>query len=376
MKTYGRIYAEIDLHAIEENFLQMKRNIKEGTQMIAVIKADGYGHGAVPIAKMLETYDYVWGYAVATVEEALELRENGMKKPILILGYTFEEDYETIAAYDLRPAVFKVEMAEKLSAAAGRQGKMICIHLALDTGMGRIGFEDEKQSVALIKKIAGLPNLKLEGMFTHFARADERTLEPAVKQLERYKRFCGMLKAEGITVAYRHVSNSAGIMQFSEANMDLVRAGISIYGLYPSDEVKREPVHLKPAMSLKSHIVYLKTVKPGTPISYGGTYITKDFTKVATIPVGYADGYSRNLSNKGYVLIRGQRAPILGRVCMDQFMVDVTHIEGVCELDEVTLLGRDGNETITMEMLGDLSGRFNYEFACCISKRVPRIYVR
>ncbi|MGI6010923.1 MAG: alanine racemase [Ruminococcus sp.] len=376
MELYRRIHARIDLDAVEKNFIQMKNNIKKDTKMIAVVKADGYGHGAVPIAKMAEEFDYIWGFAVATVGEAMQLRQNKIRKPILILGFAFPEDYETIVRNEIRPAVFKVSMAKELSQAAVKAGKDIKIHLAVDTGMNRIGFADTQESVEKIGEIARLPRVEVEGMFTHFARADEISLDPAKKQLDRYLRFDDMLKKAGINVPFRHCSNSAAIMQFPEANLDLVRAGISIYGLYPSDEVKKEPVHLTPVMSLKSSISFIKTLDKGEAVSYGGTYITERPTVVATIPVGYADGYARSLSNKGYVLIRGKKAPILGRVCMDQFMVDVTEIEGVQEFDEVTLLGRDGDEKITMEMLGDLSGRFNYEFACCIDKRVPRIFVR
>ncbi|MGI6006266.1 MAG: alanine racemase [Ruminococcus sp.] len=376
MESFKRIYAQIDLDAVEENFMQMKKNIRETTKIIAVVKADGYGHGAVPIARMAEAFDYIWGFAVATVGEAVHLREGGIKKPILLLGFAFPDDYKIIVENEIRPAVFKVSMAKQLSDIAGIVGKNAKIHLAVDTGMNRIGFADTEESVEKICEIARLPHLELEGMFTHFARADEKSLEPAKIQLDRYIRFDEMLRRAGVTVTYHHCSNSAGIMQFPEANLDLVRAGISIYGLYPSDEVNREPVHLSPVMSLKSSVSFIKTLDKGEAVSYGGTYITERPTVVATIPVGYADGYSRGLSNKGYVLIRGQRAPVIGRICMDQFMADVTDIKGVQEFDEVTLLGRDGDEVITMEMLGDLSGRFNYEFACCIGKRVPRIFIR
>lgn len=376
MKSVSRIAARIDLDAIEENFRQMRANIEEGTRMVAVIKADGYGHGAVRIARLVEHYDYLWGFAVATTEEAVQLREHGIRKPVMILGFVFEEDYGTVVRYDLRPTVFTFSMAKALSDAGGEAEKKVHVHIALDTGMSRIGFSDTEESVRQIQDIFRLPWISVEGMFTHFARADEVSLEPARLQLERYLKFRTMLENAGIDVGLRHCSNSAGIMQFPEANLDLVRAGISIYGLYPSDEVCREPVHLTPAMSLISHISYLKTLDAGVAVSYGGTYITEKKTKVATIPVGYADGYARALSNKGYVLIRGRRAPIIGRVCMDQFMVDVTQIEGVRELDKVTLIGQDGSERITMELLGELSGRFNYEFACCINKRVPRVYVK
>jgi len=354
----------------------MKNNLKSGTRIIAIVKADGYGHGAIPIARMVEPYDYIWGFGVATVEEAIILRESGIMKPILLLSFTFPEYYDDIVKYDLQPTVFKLSMAKELSEAAVGQKKTVSVHIAVDTGMSRVGFADEQDSIPVIGAIEKLSNVKMEGIFTHFARADEKDKAPALVQLDRFESFLKRLEEAGIHIPLHHCSNSAGIMQVNEANMDLVRAGISIYGLYPSDEVARTPVSLTPVMELKSHITYIKTVKKGTPISYGGTYTAPAQMRVATIPVGYADGYPRSLSNKGYVLIRGQRAPVVGRICMDQFMADVSQIPEAAEFDEVTLLGSDGNGTITMEHLGDVSGRFNYEFACNISKRVPRVYLR
>ena len=242
--------------------------------------------------------------------------------------------------------------------------------------MTRIVYRSPQEDIPEIVNISKLPGLEAEGIFTHFARADENDVSPAARQLEKFLAFLTGLEKAGVTFPLRHCSNSAGIIRMPDANLDAVRAGVILYGLYPSEEVEKEPVPLKAVMELKSHIAYIKTVEPGVEISYGGTFTTTEPTKVATIPVGYADGYSRGLSNKGSVLIRGRRAPILGRVCMDQFMVDVTHIPEAEELDEVTLLGKDGEDCITMEELGNLSGRFNYEFACCISKRVPRVYYK
>lgn len=375
MNRPSRIYATIDLDAVTWNLENMKKNISEDTKIIAVLKADAYGHGAVPIAQHIESLPYIWGMAVACVEEGMELREAGIKKPILILGYTFAEDYPTIIEHDMRPAVFTLEMAQHLSDAAVKMNQTAKIHIKIDTGMGRIGYRDIEEAVPEILKISKLPHIEVEGIFTHFARADESETTPAYIQLEKFRKFISRLEEEGLSIPMKHCSNSAGIIRMKEANMDAVRAGIILYGLYPSDEVEKEPVALRPVMELKTHISYLKTVKKGTAISYGGTFVTQKETKVATIPVGYADGYCRGLSNKGYVLIHGKKAPILGRVCMDQFMVDVTEINDAKILDEVTLLGRDGKEKITLEELGDLSGRFNYEFACCISKRVPRVYL-
>lgn len=376
MKKYDRIKAVVSLDAIAHNFEEMRKNIKDDTKIIAVIKADGYGHGAEAIAALIHEYDYIWGFAVATPEEALRLRSFGAKKPVLILGIVFEEYFPELIAQDIRLTVCEYKMAEMLSREGMRQGKTVHIHLALDTGMSRIGFADVPESVEKIRKIAALQNMEIEGMFTHFARADESDLTPAREQLDRYLVFAGLLEEKGIHIPLKHCSNSAGIIRMPQANLDAVRAGITIYGLYPSDEVERDKVRLEPAMELKSHITYIKELKAGTPVSYGGTYTAPKDIRTATVPAGYADGYPRSLSNKGWVLIRGRRAPVIGRICMDQFMVDVSEIPDACVGDEVTLIGKDGKEMISMEEMGDLSGRFSYEFACDISKRVPRVYTK
>lgn len=376
MKKFERVKAVVSLDAIAHNFAEMKKNIAKGTKIVAVIKADGYGHGAEAIARLIEDYDYIWGFAVATPEEALQLRTFGVKKPILILGIVFEEYFTQMIAKEIRLTICTYEMAQKLSEEAQRQGRDVHIHIGLDTGMSRIGFADRQESVEEIKKISQLPNLKIEGMFTHFARADETDRSPAIDQLNRYLNFAKLLEDAGIQIPMKHCSNSAGIIRVPEANLNAVRAGITIYGIYPSHEVERDIVKLIPAMELKSHISYIKTVEPGAAFSYGGTFTAKKEMKVATIPVGYADGYPRSLSNKGWVLIHGKKAPILGRVCMDQFMVDITKIPDAKTGDEVTLIGKDGKEFISIEKFGDLSGRFSYEFACDISKRVPRVYIK
>ena len=376
MKKFERVKAVVSLDAIAHNFAEMKKNIAKGTKIVAVIKADGYGHGAEAIARLIEDYDYIWGFAVATPEEALQLRTFGVKKPILILGIVFEEYFTQMIAKEIRLTVCTYEMAQKLSEEAQRQGRDVHIHIGLDTGMSRIGFADRQESVEEIKKISQLPNLKIEGMFTHFARADETDRSPAIDQLNRYLNFAKLLEDAGIQIPMKHCSNSAGIIRVPEANLNAVRAGITIYGIYPSNEVERDIVKLIPAMELKSHISYIKTVEPGAAFSYGGTFTAKKEMKVATIPVGYADGYPRSLSNKGWVLIHGKKAPILGRVCMDQFMVDITKIPDAKAGDEVTLIGKDGKEFISIEKFGDLSGRFSYEFACDISPRVPRVYIK
>ena len=376
MENYRRIKALISLDAVRYNFEQMKNNIKEGTKIIAVIKADAYGHGAVPIASMIQEYDYIWGFATATAQEALQLRRAGIVKPILILGLVFEEYYEELIRNDVRMAVCDFDTAKRFHEAALAVGKKGLIHLAADTGMTRIGFKDNEESLEEIRRIYQLENIEIEGLFTHFARADEYDRTPAMVQLERYVHFSKLLEENGIHIPLHHCSNSAGIIRVPEANMNIVRAGITIYGIYPSEEVEKDIVKLEPVMSLKSHVTFVKEVEPGTQVSYGGTYTTDHVTKLATIPVGYADGYPRTLSNKGWVLIHGKKAPIRGRVCMDQFMVDVTDIPEIKKGDEVTLLGSDGEENISADTLGDLSGRFSYELLCGISKRVPRIYIK
>ena len=374
MRHNGRITAYIHMDAVAFNFEKMKNHLEDDKKIIAVVKADGYGHGAVPVAELIEDYDYIWGFAVAAVEEGMALREAGITKPILILGYSFEEDYATMAANEMRPAIFTWEMAAAFNEAAKKLGICAPIHLAVDTGMSRIGFADTEESIETAVRISQLPHIQIEGAFTHFSKADELDKTYTHMQLNRFEQFCNQLEAHGLKQFLRHCSNSAGILEIPEAHLDMVRAGITIYGLYPSDEVSRE-MPLKPAMELKSHIICLKTIDAGTPVSYGGTFVAEQPMRVATIPVGYADGYPRSLSSKGFVLIRGKRAPIIGRVCMDQFMVDVTEIEAEL-LDEVTLLGRDGDEEITVDELGELSGRFPYEFVCVIGKRVPRIYIK
>lgn len=376
MRHYLRVCAEINLDAAAYNFNSMKENLTPNTRMIAVVKTDGYGHGAVPIARMAQEYDYIWGFAVATIEEAILLRKSGIKKPILILGFVFPDAYEELIQYEIRPAVFKLSMAKQLSEEAVRQGKTVHMHIKVDTGMSRIGLKDCEESADVVREISELPNVEIEGLFTHFARADERDKTSAMEQFRRYQAFSRMLEDRDVDVKIHHCSNSAGIFDIQDANLDVVRAGVSIYGMYPSDEVNKFAVPITPVMSLKSHVVYVKEVAAGTAVSYGGTFVADRTMRIATVPVGYGDGYPRSLSNKGWVLIRGQQARILGRVCMDQFMVDVTHIPEAREGDMVTLIGSDGGKEITMEDLGELSGRFNYELACDIGKRVPRRFWR
>lgn len=376
-KSYQRVCAFIDLDAVCHNMEHMYGNLAEKTRIIGVIKADGYGHGAVQIGRELEKMDFVSGHAVATAEEAMILRHAGLCKPILVLGYSFPYAYEDLIRYDIRPAVFREDTIEELSACAGRMSKPVKVHVKVDTGMTRLGIRPDDSGIAFVDKVLHADGIELEGMFTHFARADETDKTSAREQLTRMQDFMSRVERElNCHIPIKHCSNSAGIAELPEANMDVVRAGIMIYGLWPSEQVSRNVVRLKPVLSLKSHIVYIKEVEAGVPVSYGGTYVTPKKMRVATIPVGYGDGYPRGLSNKGYVLIRGRKAPILGRVCMDQFMVSIDEIPEAAEGDEVTLIGTDKDLEITMEEVGELSGRFNYELACDLGKRIPRVYIK
>lgn len=374
MKQHNRVYAEIDLDAVLYNMEQMKQRVEQDALLMAVIKTDGYGHGALAVARMFEKVSCVWGYAVASMEEAMSLREGNIEKPVLVLGCVFPDQYEEMIRYDIRPAVYTEEMAKRISEEAARQRKETYIHIKLDTGMGRIGFSVSKESAETIERICKLPYIRPEAVFTHFARADESDRSYTLSQHERFMWMKEQLEREGVCVPYYDCNNSAGIISFPEMRHNLVRAGISLYGLYPSEEVNSENVILRPALSLISHVIFVKDVEPGTAISYGGTFVAQKKMKIATIPVGYGDGYPRSLSNRGSVLIHGKRAKIVGRVCMDQFMVDVTEIPETKFMDRVVLIGSDGSETITVEELSALSGRFNYEFVCCLGKRIPRVY--
>jgi len=371
-----RIRADIDLDALIFNMESMKKALSAGTGMIAVIKSDAYGHGAVYAAHTLEALPYLWGFAVATIDEAVRLRENGVKKPVLILGPVYSDYYDAAVRYDIRQVIFTKEEADALSKEAKRQGKKAYAHIAVDTGMGRIGVSCDDEGVKTVKEITEYEDIEFEGIFTHFPKADIKDISFTLKQTECFKGFISKLKEKGVTFKLHHCANSACIMNIRQADMDLVRAGISLYGLMPSKDVEKS-IELKPVLALKSHIVYIKEVAPGTEISYGGTFKADRTMKIATIPAGYGDGYPRGLSNNGCVLIRGKRAKITGRVCMDQFMVDITDIPDAALYDEVTLVGCDKDDRITMEELASMyEGGFNYEIPCQLTARVPRIYYR
>ena len=367
--NFDPTYVKIDLDAIDRNFAAVQKKV--GVPVMAVVKADAYGHGAVQVARLLQGKCAFFG--VSSMLEALELRQAGLQEPILILGRTPVSGFADAIRENIRPTIFCYEDALALSDAAVNLGKNAPFHFAVDTGMGRIGFQPTAENADLCAKIAKLPYLTAEGLFSHFATADCADLSAARKQAQLFAEFDSMLKARGVNIPIRHLDNSAGLMNFPR-HYEMVRSGIVTYGMYPSDEVDSALLNISPALEWVSHVTHVKTLPAGCPISYGGTFVTSAPTTVATVPVGYADGYRRSLSNRFYVLIRGKKAPILGRICMDQMMVDVTDIPDVKPDDKVTLVGQNGDERITMEAISAMADSFNYEFVCGISRRVPRYY--
>ena len=373
MNRYLRCYAEISLEAIGHNIREVKKRLPEGVKLLGVVKANAYGHGAVPVASYLENQvDY---FATATIEEAVELRENGISAPILILGYVSPSQYGDLVEYDITQTIDSYAQALALEKEAARQNRKAKAHLAVDTGMTRIGFQVTEHDADEAAKIADLPHIELEGMFTHFSCADQEDKTYCSMQMEKYDKMTALLAERGVTIPLRHICNSAGIMEFDDHRFEMVRSGIITYGIYPSEGVKKERLDLIPALSWKSHVIHVKEVGPGIGVSYGATYVTeKPMTRIATVSAGYADGYPRALSNQGCVLIHGKKAPIIGRICMDQMMVDVTDIPDVQVEDVVTLVGTDGDETITIEEIANPAARFDYEMLCDISSRVTRVY--
>ena len=370
---YFRTQVKIDLDAVEYNCNNVRAKLPDGCRLLGVIKADAYGHGAVELAHLLDGKCDFFG--VACIEEAVELKKAGVKAPILILGYVDPNVYDLVVKYDVRIPIFSMESAVALSDEAVRQGKTVPFHFCIDTGMSRIGFQVNEQSADICKEITLLPNIEAEGLFSHFATADESDLTKALAQREKYKAFVKMLEDRGVNIPVKHLNNSAGIINFDEY-FDMCRMGIILYGLYPSEEVDKSLLDIKPVMSWLTHITHIKTLEPGREISYGGTYKTTEPRVIATIPVGYADGYPRCLSNKGRVIINGQYANIVGRVCMDQFMVDVTDIKDVDLNSTVTLVGRDGDACLSMEEVSNSAHSFNYELPCRVARRVPRVYYK
>ncbi len=368
---YYRSAVLVDLDTIRSNFQAIKQNVGDKTGILAVIKADAYGHGAIETARELEKLCDFFG--VADIDEAMQLRIGGFGKPILILGRTDPYYSDVIIKYDIRTTVSCLSDAESLSEEGKRQGKTAKIHIAVDTGMSRIGFQSDETEEII--KISKLPFIEIEGVFSHFATADDSDLTRAKKQKELFDKVVAELEDKGLSIPIRHMNNSAGIINFDE-KYDLVRAGIVLYGLYPSHEIDKSLLKVKPAMRWVAKISHVKTLPAGREISYGGTYVTTKDTVVATVPVGYADGYPRCLSNEGEVLVKGKRVPIIGRICMDQFMIDVTDVPDVTMGTEVTLVGNDGDDCLTMEEVSEKAYSFNYELPCRISRRVPRLYFK
>lgn len=369
-----RVYAKINLDNIQKNIKAVIEKFGKDITVMGIVKANAYGHGAVEVAKTLVEAG-AGALGVAAIDEAVELRENGVTAPILILGQIFRQDYKTAIENDITCTVVDIVTAQGLSKKATELGRTAKVHIKIDTGMGRIGFQPDENGENEIKSIFSLPNLSVDGAFTHFANADTTDKTSANAQKQKFLEFTDKLISEGYKFPVRHMYNSASAMELDGYAGEMVRCGIMIYGLYPSDEMSRD-YKLYPALEFKSSISFVKSVKKGFTVSYGSTYVAERDMKIATVPAGYGDGYPRYLSNKGEVLIRGTRCRIVGRVCMDQFMVDVSHLDNVQIADEVTLVGTDGNETITVEDVSDKDFRFNYEFCCLITPRVPRIYIK
>ena len=369
---FFRTEAAIDLDAAEHNFNVTRAKLPQNVKLLCVIKADAYGHGAVPLARLFEgRADF---YGVACIEEAVELKKAGIKTPILILGAVPRDFFEDIVKYEIRIPVFHYEDAKALSDESVKQGKNTPFHFCVDTGMSRIGFQVNENDADICKEITKLPGITAEGLFSHFATADEKDLSKAIAQRDKFKKFIKMLEERGINIPIKHINNSAGIMNFDEY-FDMCRMGIILYGLYPSAEVDKNLLDIRPVMQWRTHISHIKELEPGREISYGGTYKTNETRRIATIPVGYADGYPRCLSNRGKVLINGKFAPITGRVCMDQFMADITGINAKIG-DTVVLIGKSGENELSMEEVSESAYSFNYELPCRIARRVPRTYYR
>lgn len=373
--AFKRVTARVDLDAIIHNYHQIRQNLLSDVKIMGIIKADAYGHGALPIAKELSALD-IDMFGVATIQEGISLRKNGITNPMLILGFTGVEDFPDLIQYDLTQTVYETEMAIQLNEVAKSFNKKAKIHLKIDTGMGRLGFFTDDEAIEEISRLSKLNYLELDGIFTHFSKADEKDRQYTDAQVETFRHFLARLADKGIRFPFVHASNSAGILSQISADFNLVRAGIILYGCYPSQEVNRENIKLKPALSIVAKVIFLKTMPAGKKISYGGVYQTDKETKIATVSIGYADGYSRLMSNQGRVLIRGQYAKVIGRICMDLMMVDVSEIADVQIGDEVVLFGSQNGQSISIEEVADLSETINYEVMCLIGKRVPREYYK
>ncbi|ADL51020.1 alanine racemase [Clostridium cellulovorans] len=368
------VWAEINLDNLAHNMREIKK-ITRAKDIIAVVKADGYGHGAIDTSKIL-LENGATALAVAVISEAVELRRNGIKCPIMILGYTPTIYGDSLVKYDISPTVFTYEYAKELSDIAKAEDKIIKIQVALDTGMGRIGFMPDKNSVEEVYKISKLPNISIEGIFSHFSTSDEANKKFTLEQLKKYEDFIHNLEERGINIKIRHIANSAAIIDLKDTHFEAVRSGIIMYGYYPSKEVNVSKLLLKPVMTLKTNIIHVKKLPKDYSISYGRTYKTQKEEIIATLPVGYADGYTRQLSDKAQVIINGKLAPVVGRICMDQCMVNVTDIDDVKIGDEVILMGQCDNVKMDADDIAGLLETINYEVVCMIGKRVPRVYIQ
>lgn len=370
-----RVWAEVDLDHIAHNIVQIRNHIPQPVKIMAVVKADGYGHGAVETAKVL-LYHGADAIGVAICDEGIALRENHIFVPILVLGFTPEPRFDDMIRHDLTQTVFSLDMARALSRAAVRLGKKVRIHIKVDTGMSRLGFLPTETAAKEIEEITRLPQLVAEGIYTHFATSDSLDKSFTEEQFERFVRFMEVLEGRGVRIPVRHVSNSGALKDCPSMNMDMVRTGILLYGHAPAVEVGTGPLSLLPAMSLKTRVSMVKKIDADVSVSYGRTFYTNRKTTVATVPVGYADGYFRGLNRGGRVLVGGGSAPIIGNICMDQFMIDITDIPNVRAGDEIVLMGRQGDSEITADELAAILHTISYEILCGVGKRVPRVYIK
>ncbi|WP_110942930.1 alanine racemase [Inediibacterium massiliense] len=369
------VWAEINLDHLAHNMREIRNLVKKEIKITGVIKADAYGHGALEIGRTL-LENGAERFAVATLSEALELRKGYKDTPILILGYTPKECAQEVIENNIIQTIYSLEDAKAYSDVAQKLKKYVIFHIKIDTGMSRIGFLPNKETVEIIKEIIKFPYVKVEGMFTHFAVADAQSKDFTNKQYERFISMDRMLKEENIHIPIRHVGNSATIMDLPDMHLDMVRAGVILYGLYPSEEVKKERLNLKPVLSLKAKISHVKTLDGGVGISYGLKFFTPKKSKIATLPIGYADGFTRMLSGKGEALVKGKKVPVVGRICMDQCMIDVSSIEDIQVGEQVILIGSDGKNTILADDLANQLGTINYEIVCMLGRRIPRVYIK
>ena len=371
MAKYIRAYAKVNLEAINKNFDALKAHIGDSVKTMAVVKADAYGHGSTEVAKKLaDKADY---FAVATLSEGIELRDEGINNPILILGYTSPLEYAQLLSYEIIPTIYNTDEAVLLNGVAQILGKKVTVHIAVDTGMSRIGFKDDRSGIEAVKEISRLENIEIEGIFSHYATADMEDKSFAKVQTVRFDSFIAELEKEGVNIPLKHICNSAGAIDL-DRHYGMVRLGIALYGLYPSDEVDKSKVKLTPAMEVFSHVIHVKEIEAGTGVGYGQIYTAPEKRKIATVSIGYADGFNRCLTDGGYILINGRRAPIVGKVCMDQIMVDITDIDNVSVGDKAVILGRSGDEEITADDFGRMANSFAYEVICTFMPRIKRVY--